>query len=119
MVGIITFLTSCTEIFKTDIEIQDCSTSTADCSYAESVQPIFDAYCISCHSTSNASGNLNLESYVSLMSNNVVSSGDSLDSILWQRLIDPNSPMPPDGILDDYKNIHIIAKWIESGAINN
>jgi hypothetical protein len=52
------------------------------------------------------------------MSSNVVISGDSLNSTLWKRMVDANSPMPPAGILDEYY-IHIIAKWIESGAINN
>ena len=113
------FLNSCSEIFKTEIEIKDCSNSNYDCSYTESVQPIFETYCISCHSSTNSRGDLNLESYTSLMNSNVVNSGDSLNSTLWKRMVDTNSPMPPNGILDEYKNIHIIAKWIEAGAINN
>ena len=120
LLGIILILiTSCTEIFKTEIDIADCSNSDVECSYSESIQPIFTLNCTNCHNASQSSGGLSLESYNALMVNNVIVPGDSLNSKLWEMLSGETLPiMPPSGKLDD-SSIYMIAKWIQAGALDN
>ena len=120
LLGIILILiTSCTEIFKTEIDIADCSNSDVECSYSESIQPIFTLNCTNCHNASQSSGGLSLESHNALMVNNVIVPGDSLNSKLWEMLSGETLPiMPPSGNLDD-SSIHMIAKWIQAGALDN
>ena len=116
---IIIFTTSCTEIFKTEIDIADCSNSDVECSYSESIQPIFNLHCTVCHNSSSPAGGLSLESHNDLMVNNVIVQGDSLNSKLWKMLSGETLPiMPPSGNLDN-SSIHIIAKWIQAGALDN
>ena len=112
-------ITSCTEIFKTELPaIKDCTGDNDICSYADSIQPIFNIYCIRCH---GSQGGLNLTSYPTLMSggNNgqVIIESDSENSLIWERLSNETNPMPP---ADDSPRIHedyinMIAKWIQAG----
>ncbi len=111
--------TSCSEIFKTEIDLADCTNSNIECSYTESIHPIFSLNCTTCHHASLSSGGLSLESYNDLMVNNVIAPGDSLNSKLWKMLTGVILPiMPPSGNLDD-SSIHMIAKWIQAGALDN
>jgi len=111
--------TSCSEIFKTEIDLADCTNSNIECSYTESIHPIFSLNCTTCHNASLSSGGLSLESYNDLMVNNVIAPGDSLNSKLWKMLTGVILPiMPPSGNLDD-SSIHMIAKWIQAGALDN
>ena len=104
-------------------------------SYAEDVQPIFDAYCISCHkaATEQYYGNLNLESgasYQDLV--DVVSDGynpqkrvtpEAVDnSVLWIKInesgaLGSNMPLGAEALSATQQEL--IKIWIQEGALNN
>ena len=115
--------TSCSEIFKTDLPpIVDCTGDSDICSYAYSIQPIFDMHCTKCH---GSQGGLDLTSYSGLMaggqSGATIDDTDLSNSLLLFRVTNPINPMPPasdSDMLDDiYTNI--ISKWIQAGALDN
>ena len=116
-------LTGCSDIFKTELPpIADCTADSDLCSYTDTIQPIFDAYCTKCH---GGQGGLNLTSYSHLMSggNNgpLINTSNHLNSILLQRITNIDNPMPPtsdSNMLDDIYTI-MISKWIQAGANNN
>ena len=124
LLGIILILiTSCSEIFKTELPpIKDCTGDSDICSYADSIQPIFDMYCTKCH---GSQGGLDLTSYSGLMAGG--QSGETIDdinisnSLLLLRITDVNNPMPPPYEYEMLYEIYttMIAKWIQAGAINN
>ena len=124
LLGIILILiTSCSEIFKTELPpIKDCTGDSDICSYADSIQPIFDMYCTKCH---GSQGGLDLTSYSGLMAGG--QSGETIDdinisnSLLLLRITDTNDPMPPPDEDEMLYEIYttMIAKWIQAGAINN
>ena len=124
LLGIILILiTSCSEIFKTELPpIKDCTGDSDICSYADSIQPIFDMYCTKCH---GSQGGLDLTSYSGLMAGG--QSGETIDdinisnSLLLLRITDANDPMPPPDEDEMLYEIYttMIAKWIQAGAINN
>jgi hypothetical protein len=124
LLGIILILiTSCSEIFKTELPpIKDCTGDSDICSYADSIQPIFNMYCTKCH---GSQGGLDLTSYSGLLAGG--QSGETIDdinfsnSLLLLRIIDTTDPMPPpyeNEMLDDIYTT-MIEKWIQAGAINN
>jgi len=104
--------------------IKDCTGENAICSYTDTIQPIFEMYCIKCHDgQARLEGGLDLTSYSACTDNRsednqVIIGGDIENSKIWQRITHESSPMPPSGIIDD-KYIIMITKWIEAGAINN
>lgn len=84
---------------------------------------IFNERCITCHSGSAPTGNLNLSSatsYLQLMSKNLIVPGNSSLSTLYQKLnsTNPNSVMPPTGKIEQGL-IDSVAAWIDKGAPNN
>ena len=86
--------------------------------YTTEIQPIFNNNCGVCH-TSGSSGGLNLSSYDNLMSSDVVVPGNYMESVLYQRIVLPESAqgdMPPTGSLSD-SEIDLIATWIDEGAL--
>ena len=124
LLGLIIILTtSCTEIFKTQLPpIQDCTDDTENCSYTQTIQPIFDMYCTKCHGNQ---GGLDLTSFSGLMiggiSGEVIDNANFSNSILLERLTNSTNPMPPSydgGMIDDIY-INMISKWIQAGAKNN
>ena len=122
LLGIVLILaTSCTEIFETEIDIADCSNSDIECSYAESIQPIFNLHCTVCHNSASPASGLSLESYSELISRNVIIPGDSLNSRLRQLLTGESQPIMPPTSYENLQvsTIHMISKWIQSGANNN
>jgi len=118
--------TSCTEIFKTDLPpIKDCTGNNDICSYADSIQPIFEIYCTRCHDNQvRIEGGLDLKSYAfedGGKNSYLIDNDDYLNSILLQRITNPNNPMPPaygGDMLDDIY-INMITKWIQAGALDN
>ena len=86
--------------------------------YTTEIQPIFDNNCATCH-IPGYSGGLNLSNYQNLMSTGVVVPGDYQSSLLYVRIILPESAagdMPPNGSLTQGE-IDLIATWIEEGAL--
>ena len=88
-------------------------------SYSATIQPIFTANCSSCH---GGTSSLFLDTYTHLMagggSGEVIISGNSATSYLWQRV--NNGEMPP-GVNPDLSSaeVSLIAQWINEGAIEN
>jgi hypothetical protein len=62
-----------------------------------------------------------LESHSNLDNSNVVIAYDSLNSIIRQRLTGELLPIMPEPPFEnlDISNIHMIAKWIQAGALDN
>ena len=115
--------TSCTEIFKTELPpIKDCTGDGDICSYADSIQPIFDMYCTQCH---GSQGGLTLISYFAFTDarpedDQVIIPGDIDNSLIWQRITSESNPMPPaDNPMIHESYINMIAKWIQAGGIDN
>lgn len=93
---------------------------SASVSYVKDVQPIFDANCIVCHSTSGRMSGLSLESYEELMKGgtkgHAVVPGDSAKSRLIGMIEGTINPkMPPGGALKPAE-IKIVRTWIDAGA---
>lgn len=89
--------------------------------YARSVQPIFDAYCVACHGASGMGG-LDLSNYDSATSTGdhkpLVVPGSADESILYKVLqgqVDDIPQMPPGPPLSA-EDIATIGLWIDSGA---
>ena len=97
--------------------ICDGNGSTCNITYSATIQPIFDANCISCHITSTRN-NLSLSNYANIMSGNsdngpVIIAGDHTNSLLWQYV--NSGTMPPSGQLTS-DQVNLIATWIDEGA---
>lgn len=86
--------------------------------YAADVAPIFRAHCSPCHTGSQASGGLSLESYETLMKAEVVTAGDAKASVLVERILGqgglPRMPMGFKPLADH--DIQAIQGWIQGGA---
>lgn len=92
-------------------------------SFQKNIVPIFEAHCVSCHSGSNASGNLNLEANVAYQNLSDPKSGylDTINptySLIYASMISTSNPMPPNGKLDKCTT-DLILKWIQQKAKNN
>jgi len=95
-------------------------TEEAAVSYANDVQPIFEANCTRCHGRRRQEKKLNLTSYPTLVSRNVVSPGDAEGSSLYQKITLPGSGrMPLQGDPLSQQDIDKIKKWINAGATDN
>jgi len=92
--------------------------------YAQHINPIFDASCVSCHGKSKVQGGLRLDSYSSLMNGGkdgrVIAAGKPNESILLQRITLPTDNkrfMPAEGHPPlTAEQIRWIRTWIEQGA---
>ena len=105
------------------------ASTTTDCevvdtvSFQKNIVPIFEAHCVSCHSGSNASGNLNLEANVAYQNLSDPKSGylDTINptySLLYASMISTSNPMPPNGKLDKCTT-DLILKWIQQKAMTS
>lgn len=90
---------------------------TLNVSLSNTIRPILNANCYSCHSASNASvfgAGINLENYSELQ--NIAQSGRIIGAIT-------HSPgfvaMPLEGIKLDECSINKIKAWINNGALDN
>jgi mono/diheme cytochrome c family protein len=92
-------------------------------SYADDIQPIFNANCSGCHAGGNQGG-LTLDNYASLIqggnSGAVIVAGDPDGSLLIQRLEGTVTPQMPLGQTPlPSSQIQTIRDWIENGAEDN
>ena len=94
--------------------------------FAADVQPILRRNCLACHNRNDAEGDLNLESYESIMNgasgNPVVVPGDAGKSLLLQvakQAVEPTMPPIPNDVnakLLTAEQLGILRKWILDGA---
>ena len=96
--------------------LTNCDTSTI--TYSQTIVPIIDQYCYSCHSSSNsqsAGGGYNLEGY-----NNIkpyaIPNGTLIKSINFTPGV---NPMPNGGVKIPDCDILKIQLWINAGSPNN
>jgi hypothetical protein len=93
-------------------ELGTCDLSQA--TYALTVRPILQQHCYSCHTGSFPSGNIALDDYSGVKRQ--LDNGQLLGSI---RHLPGHAPMPQGGPKLSDCHIALIAKWYDSGALNN
>lgn len=99
------------EFLYPDLNGGDCDTTSV--TFSNSVKPITDAYCVSCHGGSVPSGNVKVESY-----NDIKSLAD--DDRLVNVINGLNGyPVMPEGSKLPDCLIKTIERWVEAGAPNN
>jgi mono/diheme cytochrome c family protein len=84
----------------------------------EAVYEVVDANCVACHGETAPSAGLDLRAEVfcdNVLDGRLVVPNDAAGSVLYQRVSDAGSPMPPTGLMPD-ENITIIGDWIDAGA---
>ncbi|MCC9602208.1 hypothetical protein LOC67_16755 [Stieleria sp. JC731] len=90
--------------------------------YAKEVHPIFEAYCIGCHSKDDSEGGLALDSFEKLVdggeTGTAITPGVPTSSRLFLMMTGKLTPtMPPDDAEGPNEaELAIIEKWIEQGA---
>jgi hypothetical protein len=118
-----------------DVPAKDIDFTVAPSTYTYSLiqSEIFNIKCVSCHSTSNPLGGLDIsagKSYANMVNVDAVygpqyklaAPGDSLKSYLYMTLKSINEApiMPPDPFRElTQEEISAIAQWIQRGAPNN
>ena len=93
----------------------------ANVKFSSDVLPIFNSSCnmAGCHSSNGQSPDLTTDlAYISITQGGLVDTVTVTNSVLYARLIDRQSPMPPSGQLSQ-NDINIIYSWIKEGAPNN
>jgi ribosomal protein S16 len=93
-------------------QCSDCDTSNV--TYTNTVSTILSNNCIGCHSSSNASGSIILDSYTTVKAQ--VDNG-KLNGVINHL---PNyKPMPPSGVKLTECDLRSIDIWIQNGALND
>jgi|SRR5688572_15659285 len=90
------------------------SCDTANVTYNQTVRPILDLNCMSCHSQLSQQGGIVLETYSNVIS--YVNSGQLLGAINHEQGF---SPMPQGTAKLSDCNILKIEKWVQSGSPDN
>lgn len=100
--------------------IEEVIPPNTDISFANDIQPIFNANCVACHNGSLKPNLSEGNSYTSITVTNPehIVPNDADGSVLYQRLIGIGNLMPPSGSLSN-KNISLVKNWINQGAQNN
>jgi len=98
-------------------------TSAGSVSYSGQIAPIFQTQCQACHNQQTALGGWDSTSYQTVIntgnSGAVVIPGDSVNSVLAQRVSGTQGAlMPPAGKMSDTE-IQLILDWIAAGALDN
>ncbi len=87
-------------------------------SFANDIQPIFNANCVACHPGSSDPDLTSGLSYAALNGGGYINTATPASSILYLRMTDSGSPMPTSGVLSTSTTDKVL-KWIEQGALNN
>ena len=82
--------------------------------YAGTMRPLFDANCLSCHSTGNSQGGINLETYEG--AKQVVTAGRLVGAV---KHLNGFTPMPQFAPMLPECDIKKIEAWVDNGATNN
>lgn len=84
----------------------------------EAVIDVMEGNCTNCHSPDGTASFLDLtaEGFCgTVLDGRLVVPGDASGSLLYQRITDAGSPMPPTGLMSD-GNQTIVGDWIDAGA---
>ncbi len=92
-------------------------------SFSGHIQPIFNAYCTSCHGGASPSANLNLDAsvaYQNLMNpqKGYIDTINPSASLLYCSMNATTNPMPKSGKLDQC-TVDLVLKWIQQKAKHN
>lgn len=113
--GITVLLSSCTYDNKEDLYPFDKDAcDLTNVTYSETIKPIMNTTCVSCHQESNPSGGLRVDSYEEIKK--VVDNGRFWGSINHEVGF---IPMPLEGSQLSDCNLLKIKKWIDDGSPNN
>jgi WD40 repeat protein len=98
----------------------------AAATYEADVKPIFNRYCLGCHSAGEMSAGINLETYAGVLKGGnggeIVKPGRANSSPLFQAVShtgDGVRPMPLGGAKLPDPAINTIREWIQGGALEN
>lgn len=92
----------------------DMNCDTTNVTYTNVVEVIMQTNCTGCHSATNASGGIKLDTYTDVKS--TITSGRFYGSIIQSSGF---KPMPPGGSKLTDCNIKKIKTWINNGSLNN
>lgn len=83
----------------------------------DAVIDVMDGNCVGCHTGESASAGLDLATDFcgEVLDGRLVIPGDSAASVLYQRISNEASSMPPTGLMDQ-SNIDLVRDWIDAGA---
>ena len=118
-------LASCSKKMPTQA---DTTPPDATVTFSATIQPMFNARCVSCHSASVPQSGVNLSSYAATMASRgslynalIVVAGNAEQSALYDKLLSSprfGSRMPQGGSLTSQQIANVRA-WINAGALNN
>jgi hypothetical protein len=84
-----------------------------DITFGNGVQPLLGTYCIGCHNSAHAEGNVKLDSYNGVLA--AAQNGSLLGTVKQQGYV----AMPPYGKKLSACQATTIENWINAGALNN
>lgn len=119
-------MAACTNYKKDTLYPQVCMADTlVTVSFSKDIVPVFSKNCAlsGCHSGSNATGALNLDSAEAFASLSKSGSGyldvnDPASSLVYVAMTSAADIMPKSGKLDACTT-NLVLKWIKQGALNN
>jgi mono/diheme cytochrome c family protein len=112
--AVIVFMQSCYYDVEDELYPQTAACDTLDVTFTNSVFPIINSNCTSCHSGAAPSGNVMLEDY------NDISAAANNGSLLGVIRHEPGwSPMPKSGGKLNDCDIAQIETWVNDNAPNN
>lgn len=85
--------------------------------FLRDVVPIFEQYCLRCHSSLNSQGDLSLETVRDLQQNEFLVAGDPESSHLLDVISGDEPEMPKEGRPLSAQQVETIRKWIQAGAV--
>jgi len=110
----ITLMASCTDKYITQPYVAP-PPPGYQYSLTTDVQPVFTGKCISCHKPGNVAPDLTSgNSYASLISMNLINTGNPTSSVLYRKM--------NDGSMAAYctqQDADVVLQWIKQGAKNN
>ncbi len=118
----IVILCSITILLRPDVSSAD-ETSAEKITFDDHIGPLLRKRCSTCHNADKKSSDLDVTSLASLMqggaSGSGIEAGDSGSTYLFSLVSYEDGPeMPPAGKIPD-KEIELIRKWIDGGALEN
>lgn len=91
--------------------------------YDQHILPMFRQHCGSCHNANDQKGGLVLDSFTGVMSGggsgDVVEPGEADASYLFMVVTHESEPVMPPGSKIPQKDIDLLKKWIDLGALEN
>jgi hypothetical protein len=108
------FLLNCTFHNEEDLFADEVCDTSENITYSSFVKPIIERNCVSCHNSSLASGNVNMESYGGLTVQ--IENGRFLGAI---DHLPGFTPMPQGGTKLSKCTIETIELWISNGYPEN